>query len=307
MSLLTTRFEILSLPFELTTNDRVFFRQFRELNAGLASPLNPPGADPPLIQYSVIRNKKYYSIRENGRFRHRTAHSWPIYIFVMMCVRENLYLHAKDYLFLHSGAVANVDKAVLLAGSSGSGKSTLTLALLNYCYKYLSDEVVVIDPANLQTLPFQRPIYLYGWLPPLSPRVMKDFKLCRYKERYGKDDGSWQFVAPKEGGTLPKHLRFKVQWIIFPKYNETQDGAYLRPISRAEATHRLVQGVWNINHFKDIGLKICSELVKGAECYQLEMGGLKGACELVEGLIGKAPSRPDTRFLDNIWRWKEYM
>ena len=52
MTFSTTRFEILSLPFELTTNDKKFFDEFLELNLALAAPGN---GKLPQVQYSVIK------------------------------------------------------------------------------------------------------------------------------------------------------------------------------------------------------------------------------------------------------------
>lgn len=301
MSLETTRFEVLSLPFELTTNDKKFFNEFLELNSTLAS---PPNGNPPKVRYSVIKNTKYFSIMENGKLRHRWTHRWPLYLYVMMRVRDSLYLHLKDYLFLHSGAVANGNKAALLSGPSGSGKSTLTLALLNYGFKYLTDEVAVINLSNSKAMPFQRPIYIYGWLPTVSADVRKDFKFYRFKERYGKTTQPWQYAIPQGKAILPQSANFEVAWIIFPSYNESHKNSCLSPISKAEAAFNLMREEWNIMNFSDRGLKICSELVKKADCYQLEMGNLKEACELIEGLTGKSPALAESEILQNIWKRK---
>lgn len=301
MSLTTTHFEVLSFPFELTTNDKKFFNEFLELNSALTSAGNGKS---PLTQYSVIKNTKYFCIRENGKLRQRWVHRWPLYLFVMMCVRDTLYLRLNDYLFLHSGAVAKDNKAVLLAGPSGSGKSTLTLGLLNYGYKYLTDEVVVVSRSRLEAIPFQRPIYIYGWLPTISPDVRKDFKFYRFKERYGKTVQPWQYAVPQRNAILPKGSGFEVGWIIFPRYNESQKNSFLKPISKAEAAFKLMQDGWNMLRFSDRGLKVCSELVKKADCYRLETGDLKEACERIEELTGKTPASVESNVLNNIWRRK---
>jgi len=301
MSLLTTHFEILSFPFELTTNDKKFFDEFMELNSALTLPGN---GKLPQVQYSVIKNTKYFCIRENGKFQHRWAHRWPLYLSVMMCVRDSLYLHLKDYLFLHSGAVAKGNKAVLLPGPSESGKSTLTLGLLNYGYQYLTDEVVVINLSDLSALPFQRPIYIYGWQSVISVEVEKYFKFCRFKERYGNTVQPWQYAVPQQKAILPKDTSFEVAWIVFPSYNETQRDSYLKPMSRAKAAFNLMQNGWNTQYFSDFGLKLCSEVVKKADCYQLIMGDLKEACELIEKLTGEATVSVEPEILNNIWKRK---
>lgn len=301
MSLSTARFEVLSFPFELTTDDKKFFDEFMELNSALTLPGN---GKLPQVQYSVIKNTKYFCIRENGKFRNRWAHRWPLYLSVMMCVRDSLYLHLKEYLFLHSGALAKNNKAVLLPGPSESGKSTLTLGLLNYGYQYLTDEVVVIDLSDVRALPFQRPIYIYGWHSVVSAEVEKYFKFYRFKERYGNTMQPWQYAVPQREAILPKDTSLEVGWIVFPTYNETQKDSYLKPMSRAEAAFNLMQNGWNMQRFNDCGLKVCSELVKKADCYQLVMGDLKEACELVEGLTGKTSASVASEALDNIWKRK---
>ncbi|HHT9112060.1 MAG TPA: hypothetical protein ACFYD0_01945 [Candidatus Wunengus sp. YC65] len=301
MSLSTARFEVLSFPFELTTDDKKFFDEFLELNSALTLPGN---GKLPQVQYSVIKNTKYFCIRENGKFRNRWAHRWPLYLSVMMCVRDSLYLHLKEYLFLHAGALAKNNKAVLLPGPSGSGKSTLTLGLLNYGYQYLTDEVVVIDLSDLRVLPFQRPVYIYGWQSVVSAEVEKYFKFYRFKERYGNTLQPWQYAVPQQEAILPKDTSFEVAWIVFPTYNETQKDSYLKPMSRAEAAFNLMQNGWNTQYFADFGLKLCSELVKKADCYELVMGDLKEACELIEGLTGKTPASVESEALNNIWKQK---
>jgi len=302
MSLLTTHFEILSFPFELTTNDKKFFTEFSELNSALTSPANGNALK---VQYSVIKNTKYFCIRENGKLRQRWVHRWPLYLSVMMCVRDSLYQHLKEYLFLHSGAVAKGNnKAVLLPGPSGSGKSTLTLGLLNYGYQYLTDEVVVISLSDLRVLPFQRPIYIYGWQSTVSDDVGKHFKFYRFKERYENTVQPWQYAVPQRDAVLHKDSRCEVAWIIFPQYNETQRSSCLRPMSKAEAAFKLIQNEWNMQCFSDYGLKLCAELVKKADCYQLLMGDLKEACELIEKLTGEAAISAEPEILNNIWKRK---
>jgi len=301
MSLSTTRFEVLSFPFELTTDDKKFFDEFQELNSALTLPGN---GKLPQVQYSVIKNTKYFCIRENGKFRNRWAHRWPLYLSVMMSVRDSLYLHLKEYLFLHAGALAKNNKAVLLPGPSGSGKSTLTLGLLNYGYQYLTDEVVVINLSDLRVLPFQRPIYIYGWQSVASAEVEKFFKFYRFKERYGNTMQPWQYAVPQQEAVLPKDTSFEVGWIVFPSYNETQRDSYLKPMSRAAAAFNLMQNGWNTQYFTDFGLQLCSELVKKADCYELVMGDLKEACELIEGLTGKTSALVESEALNNIWKRK---
>jgi hypothetical protein len=63
-------------------------------------------------------------------------------------------------VMLHAGAVERDGQVVVVAGDSGRGKSTLTAALVQRGYRYLTDEVVAIDPTSLRARPFAKAIDL---------------------------------------------------------------------------------------------------------------------------------------------------
>lgn len=63
-------------------------------------------------------------------------------------------------LLLHAGAVERDGRVIVIAGDSGQGKSTLTAALLQRGYSYVTDELVAIDPSNLDVLRFPKPLSL---------------------------------------------------------------------------------------------------------------------------------------------------
>ena len=49
---------------------------------------------------------------------------------------------------LHCSALEINNQAVLISGCSGSGKSTLALALLEKGYRYLADDIAMVNPQN---------------------------------------------------------------------------------------------------------------------------------------------------------------
>lgn len=54
---------------------------------------------------------------------------------------------------IHCSALEMYDRAVLIAGNSGVGKSTLTLSLLDAGYRYLVDDIAMIDVQNELKVP----------------------------------------------------------------------------------------------------------------------------------------------------------
>src|SRR5579863_460266 len=62
------------------------------------------------------------------------------------------------YLLLHAAAAELDGQAVLLPAASGSGKTTLVDALVREGFRYLSDELVAVDPTTLLAHPYPKPM-----------------------------------------------------------------------------------------------------------------------------------------------------
>lgn len=275
----TLNIKVLSLPIEIVTNYEPFLREFCELTPALVSPAN---GETPVVRFGVVQKRRYTHIEKEGRTIYRLDKDYTICPILMDEIRKSCYEHVRDYILLHAGAVVKNGRAILLPGKSESGKTTLTLGLMNHGYKYLTDEISAIYHETMEVSPFQRPIYVDTWSRPLRQEVNKSFKTYRYR-----DEGErWQYIVPQNGAVMPRDVRWKVDWIIFPRYTP-KGKVILKPLGPAKAIMALMQRGWNQRLFTDRGLKIFTGLVRRARCYTLEMGDLEEACELVEGLVGK--------------------
>ena len=63
-------------------------------------------------------------------------------------------------LRFHAGAVERDGNVVVIVGQSGHGKSTLTAALVQAGWRYLTDELVVVDATTFAVAPYARPLDL---------------------------------------------------------------------------------------------------------------------------------------------------
>lgn len=54
----------------------------------------------------------------------------------------------REMLAIHCSALAMYNQAVFIAGSSGAGKSTLALALIKEKFRYLADDIAMVDLHN---------------------------------------------------------------------------------------------------------------------------------------------------------------
>lgn len=77
---------------------------------------------------------------------------------------------AHERIFLHAGAVALHDQAILLPGRSFAGKSTLVAALVRAGATYYSDEYAVLDPQG-RVQPFAKPLSIRSGAGQLSTLV----------------------------------------------------------------------------------------------------------------------------------------
>ena len=74
---------------------------------------------------------------------------------IRLCIAEN----AASYVFVHAGAVAVGDLAIVMPGGSHAGKSTLVKALIDAGATYYSDEYAVFDGEG-RVHPYPRPLSL---------------------------------------------------------------------------------------------------------------------------------------------------
>lgn len=274
--------KILSLPIEVTTNDESFLREFCDLTSALVYPAN---GESPAVRFEVMQKRRYTHIEKDGRTVYRLDKDYQLCPILVDQIRVSCFEHVRDYLLFHAGAVVKNGRAILLPAKSESGKTTLTLGLMNYGYKYLTDEVGAIHRETMEVAPFQRPIYVWSWSRPLRKEVSKNFTVYRYHDKVGTVSHRWQYIVPQDGTVMPRDARWKVDWIIFPRYIPEGE-TVLKPLGAANAVVALMQRCWNQHLFPDRGLKICAELVRRARCYTLEMGDLDKACKLIEDLQG---------------------
>lgn len=72
-------------------------------------------------------------------------------------MRMEIAQHATDWTFIHAGAVAVGDRALVLPGLSFSGKTTLVEALIRQGATYYSDEYALLDDAG-RLHPYPKPL-----------------------------------------------------------------------------------------------------------------------------------------------------
>lgn len=115
-------------------------------------------------------------------------------------LRQHLGVESPNGVFIHAGAVAHNDRAIVMPGQSFSGKTTLVAALVHAGATYYSDEFAVVDECGL-VHPYAKPLSLrtdgveqtdhtiesLGWTAGSEPLTLGAIVVTRYRADAGWD------------------------------------------------------------------------------------------------------------------------
>jgi hypothetical protein len=183
-----------------------------------------------------------------------------------------------EFLFyIHSGVVGTGDRCVLLPAAAGSGKSSLTAALVHRGYRYLSDEVALIEPTTFRVPPVPLALCVKGtgW-----QLMMRYFPNLRALMGHQRGDGKRvRYVPPvpstiQTGGGLVSH-------VIFPRYDAGAANE-MRPIARSVALRRLMSECWACGHLDRENVTELVRWIGQIDCYELTFTSLEKAADLVQ-------------------------
>jgi hypothetical protein len=74
-----------------------------------------------------------------------------------------LKLLQQNVIFMHAGGVCDQENGYLFPAYGGTGKTTFSIALLNYGYQLLGDDLLFVDIDKQMVYPYQRPLHLFTY------------------------------------------------------------------------------------------------------------------------------------------------
>jgi len=189
-------------------------------------------------------------------------------------------------LQIHAGVVAKGQKGLVFPGGSGSGKTTLVFALTRAGYKFLSDEVCLIDPLNLSAFPFPRSVFLRED----GIDLFSELKVGRYRGDIIVMREKKCLVEIDESAVYSENSPPKVDFIIFPNYVLGAQ-AGLVEISAAEALTRLIstESVLNMLHPGVDQAEVLDSvlaLATSVPSFELTSSGIDDAIKIIDDLAG---------------------
>lgn len=201
----------------------------------------------------------------------------------------NAYPFALD---LHAALLRREGHALLLPAAPGGGKTTLAAALARAGFAYHTDEVTLLEPAQLAARGV--PVCLsvkaggeavlerdYPGLAALPLHRRGDHRLVRY------------LPPPVRPGDPDLDRHWPVRWIVFPRYRADAP-TELRPLSRVEGLRRLLAEclAWRLalDEARVAGLVAW---IAGIAVHELEGGDLEAAVRALDGIC-RLPEEPHT-------------
>jgi hypothetical protein len=170
-----------------------------------------------------------------------------------------------NLLWLHAGAAAYGDRAVLVSGASGCGKSTLVTSLCQRGWSFLSDDVIPLDLATFTVLPFPQ-------MPMVRRNCGRELPAGRLAE------------LPKTKPDLPADnvsgAAASVAVLILPRYTRSRPRR-LSPCSPAQAGMELLRNCLNFKAHRQTAVERLCALVKQVPTFSLTFGQGADAAEQV--------------------------
>jgi len=211
---------------------------------------------------------------------HRLSKLGPLVKGLLWVTAVNSY----DFLLnLHAGVVTKGSKCVLLPAESGSGKSSLTAALTHSGYRYLSDEVGLIERGTFRVpaVPLAVCVKESGW--ELMGRLYPEIATLPIHRR--NDGKIVRYIPPKPAAVQSEPAL--VSHIIFPRYVAGKP-TRLEPLSRSAAFTRLMDQCVALSRRLDHdNVNDMIRWIAQIDCYALTFSSLEEAISIINGVVDR--------------------
>lgn len=197
-----------------------------------------------------------------------------IYYYVVEPVLLD-FLKKHGLLMWHSGAVMKDGAAVLLPGLSGSGKSTTTLNLLSLGYRFIADDLVLLNSQrkSIEASGHESDLYVTEQ----SLRLLPEWKKFKRGGRRKKGQ-QWKYRVNLEDFRPLKPSPAKVRFLLFPRVSGAQN-TRLQSLTQEQAIVECLRQVPKEHPSSILGpsvleslFEIYAKLVSSARSYRLHLG-----------------------------------
>ncbi len=167
---------------------------------------------------------------------------------------------------VHAAAVGINGKSIVIPASSGAGKSTFTCWLVANGFKYISDELVLVDESGAMN-GVARPIQIKAsGLHAIQPLLKEGSKMYAGKQANAIP------VSAIGGEFCDADSRLAA--FVFPTYS-AGTGYDFKRLDSANAGMKLMSNHVNARNLDGHGFKAMMALIRKHPCFELEYGGFE--------------------------------
>lgn len=202
-----------------------------------------------------------------------------LYATLLWHLNRAVVASSADHVLLHAAAAEVDGRAVVLCAPSESGKTTLVAALVAAGWRYLTDEVVAVQPADGWLTPFPKPMSIddgsWDTLARLRPEIPEAALHLAASQ--------WQVPASSiRAGAVSDGARPAV--LVLPQYAAGAT-TQLTGMSRAEALVELMGQTFEPDRDRPRDLRVLADLVRASACYRLRSGQGVEMVAVLESLV----------------------
>jgi hypothetical protein len=285
----TRRLRALGHRFVVEADDPELGRYLDDVLCGLAD--DEPSVTE-LERYELTSEERSevlrHTLRWEGHHLVTTAHASIAVDRLLWHLNRQTVARSQQHLLIHAAGVVRHGRGVVLPAAQEAGKTTLAAGLVRHGFGYLSDETVAIDARSGAALAYAKPLSI----DPGSWAVLADLRPALARPLQELQREQWQVPADaiRAGSVVD---RAPIRYVIAPRYVAGARTA-LSPLPRAQAVRVLAEQAFNFRGFP-AGLQLLATVAGRADCYQLTVGSLTHACELVDQLVADVADPEEPR------------
>jgi hypothetical protein len=279
-------YRALELTFTVRTTDAGLGRYLAGILASLEAPDLP---EPPATVISVIEREAHeagstaqhcYEVSVDEELLVSTTDASRVVPHILAEVNAATVRASADrFVLLHASAAARQGRGAIFAAPAEAGKTTLVGGLLLAGLAYVTDEVVAIDPATGLLHPFPKALAV----DPGSRTVLQGLR-PHVEEGLAKWTSDQWHVNPLSVRPDAVAGICTPAFVITPRYVESSPTT----LERMHPSDGLVSMMNNAFSANDRGrrrFEALAAVARQADCYDLTVGDLTAACELVLALF----------------------
>ena len=237
-----------------------------------------------LVTGAAIGTPPFYTLFASGKAIFQTDKPGEVLPYLEWFLLDALIPKLTPYLKFHAAVLSMNGRGVIFPANSGFGKTTLSFALLMHGFKYLSDEIVVMNPDTFSVLPLPRGLVIREEGFRLLRSLGKPVPPVDFYVRSSNKD-FWYF-NPVDYVHLPADGEVFADAIVFLEKPESSRRKRLEKMSKAEAVARLLSNSLDADSLAEKTVSRITELAHRTPCYSLSEHTLQGRVDCVRELMG---------------------